>query len=184
MSSPVILKVKCRTYLIRFLEHTFGPQPIAFPRKHDFNNILDFLLAKPPLDYHEPDYGEETLEIKLPYFEDKDVRSYNYLSAFKQDKFEARIAQYFKIVYHAEINKYINLAFLRKDAIELFMDEYNLPVDCIDMLEKDYSRYLTIRWKRKLFRNNKSSSDNRDKNGLLELCQEPNCTEKLEKKET
>lgn len=159
MSSPVIINIGCEVYLIRFLEKIFGPQPISFPKKHDFNSILDFLLQVPPLDYHEPDYGDKTLRIKLPYFEDKDVRSYNYLSNFRQRKFEKRINQYFKITYRGIISKYILLGFDRNDSIELFMEEYNLPVDCLDTLEKDYHRYLVVRRKRKLFKNRKNSSD-------------------------
>ncbi len=171
MSSPVVLKVKCEVFLIRFLEKLYGPQPIAFPKKHDFNNTLDFLLSLRPLDYKEPDYEEKTLSILLPYFETKDVRSYNYLSDFKQRKFEKRIGLYFKIHFHTDMNKLINLGYKKKDALEIFMDEYNLPVDCQDMIEKDYSRYITTRWrmKKKLFRTNINSSDKRQKNTHLEL---------------
>jgi hypothetical protein len=183
MSSTVIIKVKCEVYLIRFLEKLFGEQPISFPRKHDFNNILDFLLAKPPMGHVETDYGEKTLRIQLPYFEDKDIRSYNYLSAFKQGKLEARIAAYFKVVFHAEINKLLNLGFIRKDAIEIFMDEYNLPIDCLDLLEKDYSRYLTVRWKRRLFRSNKNSSVTHDQNGPSETREEKENSEKTQSRE-
>jgi hypothetical protein len=37
------------------------------------------------------------------------------------------------------------------------------------MLEKDYSRYMTIRWKRRLFRNNKNSAVNLFENRHAEL---------------
>jgi hypothetical protein len=169
MSSPVIVTVKCQVYLIRFLEKLYGDQPISFPRRHEFNSMLDFFLSIPPSPFVEPDYGEMSLRIALPFFENKDIRSYNYLSDLKQQKFEKRINEFFKIHFHSSMDKHINLGFVRKDSIELFMDEYNLPADCIDLLDKDYARYVTIRWKRRLFRNKKNSAVKRPQNDLQEL---------------
>ncbi|HPS51725.1 MAG TPA: hypothetical protein PK892_13545 [Bacteroidales bacterium] len=80
------------------------------------------------------------------------------MSEFRQVKFEKRIKQFFKITFRGFINKYILLGFDRNDSIELFMEEFNIPVDCLDLLEKDYQRYLVLRRKTKLFRNKKNSS--------------------------
>ncbi len=158
MSSKTIVQVNCEPYLIRFLETLYGPQPISFPRKSNFNAILDVFLDKPPFNYSEPDYGEHSLKILLPYFENKDIRSYNYLSPKKQVTFTKEIWKYFKISYRNEIAKYIVLGLDRKDAIELFIEKYNLSQDNWDLLEKDFQRYLNLRAYHKLFRNNKSSS--------------------------
>lgn len=120
--------------------------------------FLDVFLQKPPLDYQEQDFGKNTLIIQLPYFEVKDVRSYYYLSDKAQAKFVEEIYKFFKITFRREISKYIVLGLYRKDSIELFIDKYNLSLDCWDMLEKDYQRYIKLSWKKRLFRKNKNSS--------------------------
>lgn len=152
MSSTVIINIKCDVYLIRFLEKVFGEMPIAFPKNHDFNHLLHFLLDVCPLNYKETDFGESTLKVQLPYFEDKNVKSYIFLSERRQRIFTERVWEYFKISFRGEINKSILLGLNRNTGIELFMEKYNIPVDCLDMLEKDYHRYLKVRWKQKLFR--------------------------------
>lgn len=144
--------------MIRFLETLYGPSPINFPVKSNFNMFLDVFLQKPPLDYQDKDHGENTLLIQLPYFEVKDVRSYYYLSDKAQAKFVEEIYKFFKITFRREISKYIVLGLFRKDSIELFIDKYNLSLDCWDMLEKDYQRYIKLSWKKRLFRKNKNSS--------------------------
>ena len=158
MPSPITINVKCDQYLVRFLEKLYGPSPIVFPVKSNFNMFLDVFLQIPSLDYHQQDFGENTLIIQLPYFENKDVRSYFYLSEKAQEKFVEEIWKFFKITFRKEISKYIVLGLYRKDCIELFIDKYNLSLDCWDMLEKDYQRYIKLSWKKRLFRKNINSS--------------------------
>jgi hypothetical protein len=159
MPSPISINIRCDQYLIRFLETLYGPSPVSFPVKSNFNMFLDVFLQKAPLDYQQQEFGKDTLVVQLPYFENKDVRSYFYLSEKAQAKFVEEIWKFFKIQFRCEIGSCILIGLYRKDAIELFIDKYNLPVDCWDMLEKDYQRYLRIRRKRGLFRSRKNSSE-------------------------
>ena len=158
MPSQVVLKVKCDEYLIKFLETLYGPSPINFPKNSHFINILDLFLEKPPLNHKQPDYGSKSLEIQLPFLEVKDVRSYNFLSETKQRIFRQELWKFFRIQFTSEISKCICLKIYRKDAIELFMEKYNLPIDSTDMLEKAYQRFVKMPVKKRLFRNNKNSS--------------------------
>jgi len=159
MPSPVTIKIKCSIPLIEFMEGNFGPMPIVFPRKCDFTDMLDYLLEIPPLDFHERDWGKETLVLQLPYFDDKNIFSYNYLSRLKQEMFVKRIHQFLKITFRGEMNKMIMLGFEKKDSIEMFMDKYSMGPDSTDMLEKDYQRYIKLRWKKRtLFRMDKNLS--------------------------
>lgn len=158
MASQIILRVKCEPYLVKFLETLYGPSPISFPKNSNFNTILDVFLDKAPFDYHEPEYGVNTLKIQLPYFEHKDIRSYNYLSPKKQTAFVKEIWKYFKITYRSEIAKCIVMGLDRQDAIEIFIEKYNLSLDCWDFMEKDFQRYLKLRAMRRLRRTNKNSA--------------------------
>lgn len=145
-------------YLVRFLETLYGPSPVSFPDKSNFNMFLDVFLTQPPLNYQETEHGQNTLSIQLPYFENKNVNSYFYLTQKAQQKFVDEIWKFFKITYRSEISKYIMVGLYRKDSIEMFIDKYNLPLDCWDMLEKDYQRYIQLSWKRRLFKKNPNLS--------------------------
>jgi len=158
MASQIIIRIKCEPYLIRFVETLYGPSPISFPKNSNFNTLLDVFLDKPPLDHIEQDYGESTLSIQLPYFDNKDIRSYNYLSAKKQAAFVKELWKFFKITYRGYISKLIVAGLDRQDAIEIFIEKYDLSLDCWDFMEKDFQRYLTLRSMRRLRRTNKSSA--------------------------
>jgi hypothetical protein len=158
MASNVIIRLECEPYLIKFLEKLYGPSPVNFPRKSNFNCILDVFLERTPPDFTRPDFGSRNLDIHLPFFELKDVRSYNYLSPTKEKIFIKEIWKYFKITYRGDIAKYIVLGLDRKDALDLFIEKYDLSQDCWDFLEKDFQRYLKIRSKKRLFRNKIISS--------------------------
>ena len=41
MASDIIIQVKCEPYMIKFLETLYGPSPISFPKKSNFNALLD-----------------------------------------------------------------------------------------------------------------------------------------------
>ena len=158
MASDTIIRVKCEPYLVKFLETLYGKSPISFPKKSNFNSILDVFLDKPPLDYQEPEYGENTLEIRLPYFENKNVLFNFYLSPTKQRILIKEIWKFFKITFRGEISKHIVLGLDRQDAIQIFIEKYNLSQDCTDSLEKDFQRYVKLRSYHRLFRNKKNSS--------------------------
>ena len=159
MPSPVTIKIKCPVPLIEFMVGQYGPMPIVFQRKCDFTDILNWMLDIPPLDYHEHDYGPSTLTIQLPYFEDKNVLSYNYLTRVQQEMFVRRVYRFFKITFRGEMNKSIMLGWEKKESIILFQDKYGMGPDSTDMLEKDYQRYIQLRCKnRDLFRTNKNLS--------------------------
>ncbi len=157
MPSPMIVSCECEPYLIRFLESYFETaSPIEFPRNHDFNFQLTFLVTQPPKNWIEEDYGENNLRIQLPYMENKNAYSYWYLSRRAQTSFVERIRSFYKCVFHEQVNQSIILGFTRKESIEIFIERYNLPGESWDMMKKDYDRYrrnrrlLKLRKKRKI----------------------------------
>jgi hypothetical protein len=146
-----IIKIKCEVYLIRFLESVYGAQPIKFPKGSNFNNILSYNLGFTPPDNKDTGYGEETLLVEIPYFENKDPRVYNYLSPKKQEIFRDEVYCLFKMTFRTDITKILLMQFKRqkKRALEMFIEKYNIPLDCWDMLDKDYSRHIQLGWKKK-----------------------------------
>ena len=158
MPSDIIIRVKCDAYLVRFAVSMFGNLPLNFPKNSHFLNLLDVFLDKPPMDFQEPDYGPETLWIQLPYFQNKNVVYNNYLSPLKQRVFVKELRKYFKITFRSEVSQLIINGIEKQDALELFIEKYNLSQDCWDFLQKDFYRYVNLRYKRRLFRNRKNTS--------------------------
>jgi hypothetical protein len=159
MPSDLTVSVPCPFYLVKFLEKLYGKSPVVFPRSSNFNAILDVFLEKQPPDA-KPISSLETsaLVIRLPYFDHKDIRSYNFLTPTKESILVKEIWKFFKITYRSEISKSLCLGLDRKDAITLFMEKYDLPEDSRDLLEKDFQRYIRLRQISRLKKNKKSSS--------------------------
>ena len=161
--SDQILTIRTKPYLIRFLETTYGPQPIKFP-KSNFNDIILYYVDFPPLDYKVPDYGDETLKIEIPYCEFKNIKSYNYLNPERQDFFNDEIYMFFRLTYRKEISKLLMMQSNKKDpvrkkkAIEMFMEKYNISMDSWDMLDQDYKRHIKLTWKTHRLRLNRNMS--------------------------
>ena len=172
MSSPVIIKVKCPIHLIKFYETLCGGQPIVFDSrvKRYFNRFLNHYLEIPPLDYHDHPDGDNMMRIKLPYFKDKDVRSYTYLPPKREKLFVRILDNYFKLSFYNEAFQLIEFFSgerkQKKEIMDNFIETYNLPVDCIDLLQRDYCRMLNTRRQRRFFRTIKNLS-------LSELKNEP-----------
>ncbi len=158
MASQTIIRVSCEPYLIKFLETLYGPSPIVFPKNSNFNTILDVFLDKPPIDYKEPERTEKMLEIRLPYFENKNVLFNYYLSPTKQRILIKELWKFFKITFRSEISKHIVLGLDRQDAIQIFIEKYDLSQDNCDFLEKDFQRYVKLRSYHRLFRSKKNTS--------------------------
>lgn len=147
MDENIIIHINCPQYLIRFLEKSCGDQPIRFIPMSDPNRMLGMFLAIAPLGYQQKDHGDNTLKVVLPQFRHKDIRIYNYMSARKQTHFVKYIHNWFKVIFHNEMNKYIAMGFRRKDSIYLFMDSWDMPESSFDALLKDYNRYMVTRSK-------------------------------------
>lgn len=164
MSSPVIIKIKCPQHLIRYYESLCGCQPIVFDSrvKRHFNRFLNHYLEIPPLGFKEYPDADDIMRIRLPFFQDKDVRSYYYLPPAKEKLFVTILDNYFKLSFYNEAQHLIDFISgsrqQKKIIISNFIETHNLPVDCDDMLKRDYNRMLNTRKKRKLFRSNKNIS--------------------------
>jgi hypothetical protein len=164
MSSPVIIKIKCPVYLIRFYETVCGGQPIVFDTnvKRYFNRFLNHYLELPPLGHHEYPDGEDIMKIQLPYFRDKDVRCYTYLPPAREKLFVRILDNYFKLIFYNEATQLVDFFTgkrqQKKEILDNFIETYNLPVDTIDFLTRDYCRLLNNRRKRRFYRTNKNIS--------------------------
>lgn len=155
MEEPIVVKIRSKPHLTRFLEALYGPQPISFPRRSNFNLLLNEFVEK-PVPLHEPCTEDHCVLVSLPTFEDKDIRSYNFISEKRQRIFMQVVYRKFKITFRTEISKSIMIGLQKQQALELFIEKYNLSLDCWEMLDKDYRRYLILRRVNRLNRTKKN----------------------------
>ena len=134
------ITIRVRSYHKSFLTAIYGVEPLSFPRKDDFNRILNLLLTNNPPEYSAYDRSDVNLEIRLPFFEDKDVRSYFHLSPTREKILFDKIDDLFKIVFRDEMDQYTTMGVAVHTAVRLFMENYRLSEDTFDMLVKDYNR--------------------------------------------
>jgi len=146
MPSPLTISIRIQPHLVNFLESLFGSQPISFPRKNNFNRILNKFMEKEPATSSNYIRSDTNLEIQLPYFEDKNVL-YNFnLSAIQESVLVDKIENTFKLTFRDEMDQYRLLEIKTFKAIQLFMEKYSINQDSYDMLIKDYQRYRNSRY--------------------------------------
>lgn len=149
MASPILVTLRIDPFYQRFLRAYFnciGPV-MEFPPKSDFNLLLTFLANKPTSkqiknNLKPRDFGEYSFKVALPYIKHKDVFYYNYFSERSMQIFQRRIYLFFQLIFHCEMDEGIhNLGLSKKNAIQQFIERYDLLVDDEDRIVKAYFRY-------------------------------------------
>lgn len=158
MPSPITISIRIQPYLVDFMVSIYGPQPIEFPRKDNFNRILEMFLDKEPATMSNYKRGDTNLTIKLPYFEDKNVL-YNFnLTAVQEKILISKIEDRFRLSFRDEMDQYVLLGLSRIDSIYLFMEKHSIREDSIDMLKKDYQRFRNMKYSKNFRKKQKISS--------------------------
>jgi len=137
-----------KPYLKAFVLSVYGKEPVFFPKRDKLNDLLQILLAKPPSNYKpiKPKDKNSCLEVILPYFENLNISTYNYLSELSQRAFEKRIKSRFWVTFEDFMDESFRNNLTKADAIALFIEKYNLPYDSYieDMLRKSIYRSRRI----------------------------------------
>lgn len=134
-------------YLKAFLLSCYNQEPPIFlPKRDKLNDMLQLLLAKPPKDHKPAPPDPDQLEVVIPYFENLNIMSYHYLSPANQQRFARRVKQIFWVTFEDFMDECFRHDMRRNDAIYLFIEKYNLPVDSRieDMLRKEIYRSKRI----------------------------------------
>ncbi len=150
------VNIKIHRYLIAFLEHEFGPQPIVFPKGQLLNRTLYFLTQIPPPGWKERQFGTENCQVEIPFLFEKNPATYFYLSEDRMRMFAMRVRDLFMTKFHGFIlAAHASGITSRSEIVNLFAEEnqlFGVP-SVIDLLEKDYKRFMDrqrIRSKRKI----------------------------------
>jgi hypothetical protein len=163
--SDLSIFIKAKPYIVQYFRQVYGI-PACFPKKSFFNLLLSKLLSKPPKNYvfnikimEYQSKSNEYLQIKLPYCTNKDVRSFNYLTQIGEDAIARELRNEFYLALMTFVKNFLIAGFERNKtayintAIKLFIEKYNLDVDCFSTLLKQYHRTETVKSRKKRKKN-------------------------------
>lgn len=126
-------------------------EPIRFKNKSEYNRLLEKLISK-----HgrilPPSKKDNTVEIELPYFMSKDVRSYNKLSVISENILREIIRNDFRLDLWLFLSKNLTTGCDRKHLIQVFLDTFNITEDDIksESIYRSISRQLQKRREQKI----------------------------------
>ncbi len=144
MASNVYVTFKLDPFYQTFVRAYYDQFDLLFefPKKDEFNILLDFLVMKQPGTPKSIDYGEHSFHVRLPNMEYKNVLVYNYISSTGSKLFVDRIEDLFKLIFHKHVDQAIHkIGLKKKDAIHTFMDKFNMGEYDPERLNKNYQRY-------------------------------------------
>lgn len=124
------VKIQMEPLLKAFILSAYNrEQQILFPKKDKLNHILKLLLKKTPPGHHPKSTKDGFLEIIIPYYEDLNILSYNYMPPNDQIIF----GQFVKMKFWSTFEDFMDDCYIKgikqKDSIHLFMEKYNISVD-------------------------------------------------------
>jgi hypothetical protein len=157
MSEYTIL-VPAKPYIVQYFRQVYGT-PCQFPKKSFFNLLLGkFLMPQPITSATEAKQlierarSAQWLQIALPRFENKYIRTYNHLSNAGTEALTRELRNEFYLALMSYVRKFLCSEFTRRKeqpfvntAIRQFIEEYQLDFDCYPTLVKQYQRTGTVK---------------------------------------
>lgn len=144
MASNVIITFNLDPFYQTFLRAFFDQNDLLFefPKRHEFNILLEFLTMKQPATPKKTEQSEESFHVRLQNMEHKNVMVYNYISMAGRKMFVRKVEDLFRLVFHHHVDEAIHKVGLRKkDAIHSFMEKYLMIEFDSGRLVKNYQRY-------------------------------------------
>ena len=150
MQTYTCIHLKIKPYVKQYFEFVFG-KPCDFPNKYLFNLLLHRLLSKVPADYIPKPIDmddPELISIILPYYSDKDIRYYNYLSETAQEILRSKMRDELYLQLKLYVRKFMCDEFRKQEnnrpyvniAIRMFIDEHGMDPTCFDTLIRQCNR--------------------------------------------
>lgn len=156
----ITIRVPIKPYLKSFVLSYYNSQePILFPKRGKINFIIRNLLKKQPEKRCFTDNVGINLEIILPYYEDLNIMSYNYINP--ED--EKVLNEWLEMIFWTKFDEFIDTEYLQgirqNVSISAFLEKYNIQESIEDMLKKRiYRSRLTCRKTPKRYYKKKTKS--------------------------
>jgi hypothetical protein len=152
MASGIYVTIKLDSFYQKFLRGYFGQQDevvFAFPKRsrYKFNELLHWLVDYPPLTYKPRDYGKDNFRVELPRAQHFSIECRNYLSERSEEMFRRQVRNfYLNILYSCIDESVLKFNMSRTDAIDRFMQMYNLVCFDDERIKKTIQRYRKRIW--------------------------------------
>ena len=157
--SEYTIFIHAKPYIVKYFREVYGV-PAKFPKKSFYNSLIGKFLIKPKDNYNvklsaELAESDSHLQISLPYFSHKDIRTYNQISVTGENFISSQLRQDFYLALMLYVKDFLSGEFLSdktpyvNTAIKSFIEKYELNVDCFSTLLKQYHRTETTRSKKK-----------------------------------
>jgi hypothetical protein len=168
MSSGIYCTLKLDPFYQAFLRSRFqvpDDQVFRFSKGHDLSLFFQAMLRPAPPHFEDPDFGEDTFIVEIPFMEHKNPATYRYVSPERMVMFSSRVMRYWKMIAHDIISQARKMGMEKKEIIFYLLEELEIPLQYSDRVERDYSRYLAeertrhFRMKNKKLKNVKKMSD-------------------------
>jgi len=117
-------------YLVDFLYSINQPEnrkePLFIIKRSRLSKLLGVLLAKPPANYKPEVISDSFVEIIIPYFQNININSNNWMSPRAQKLFEKQVQQVFEVEFFEFIDDCMINDIDKLDAINIFIEKYQL----------------------------------------------------------
>ena len=127
--------------------------------------VLQQWLTKQPAAIPEPIPEDANLAIEIPYFKDKDPRTYNYLTKTAKTHLAKAIANAFRIQLWEELHQFDVKLNRQDETIYIFMENHGLSINDTNWnaIAKIYQRCRAV-YSVKKFRKNATTSARKNDN--------------------
>lgn len=147
--SNITLTVKLsKKYLVDYVNAKYGygyQEPVLASQSTDIGKVIKTLLSKTPSDYKPKQEDGPVAKFILPFYEDLNVRVYNYLSPNSQELIDKYVRNLFSLEIRDFLTDAINNRIPIKNAIYMFCEQYAIAVDeddaTYEAIKKDFYRY-------------------------------------------
>lgn len=155
----------CRRH--RFKEHDYCPNtpiapltPVEPIRGSYESQVLHRNLQKQPSSIPEPIPEDATLALAIPFYSDRDPRTYNYIGPHAKEELRAAIIESFDICLWRELHSFRVVLSRQDHAIWAFMEKYGISCEEANWnaIAKRYQRKRDIFYKEKSRKKRTSSA--------------------------
>ncbi len=154
MASNITVRVHVKPYIKKYLIHISDnkAEPIIFPKRHHFTNLLLPLLVSKnrydllrfiETDQNRPtDYADIMLPWQKTYGNKPHIMYRRYLSPCSEREFRISVERYYKMMANEFITEKLYHGHTRTNAINMFLQELMITEDDINIesLYRGYSR--------------------------------------------
>jgi hypothetical protein len=137
--SAYTVSINVKPYILQWVVKQYGT-PAIFPKKSYLNYLIGELIAKPPAGFV-PRPVTDNLDVELPFYTGKDVRSYNFVSDTSKKILAEHLRRQFYFALFDEIDTRrhsLNTGF--GSAIRMFMEKYDIDEIWFETLKKQEYR--------------------------------------------